>query len=268
MNKFIVIILLVIVILNILIYINSEYIFKMMVYNISPNIYNASLINLGYSPLNYKSDDYLKYSHELYTTIMNISKPYLGDLTKLHIVEIPCVNANSGYHIIKNFNVNKMTCLSTNRLIIDKNNSSKNTKYKYIYGTANKLSKYNIKDIDVILSVELQKNKQNLSNMIKIVRNVLKPNKFWIICDIFEVNKLNKLYLNLKQNFFIIKNIIDITYNVIDSITYDSSRKETFITYIPIIKEYMTDLLVTKNSKLYKELKSGKKKYIILILSK
>ena len=261
-------ILLVIMILNILIYINSEYVFKMMVYNISPNIYNASLLNLGYSPLNYKSDEYLKYSHELYNSIINLSKSYIGDLSKLHIVEIPCVNANSGYHLIKNFNIKKMTCITTNKLIIDKNSVSKNSKFKYIYGTYDKLEKYNIKEIDVILSVELQKNKYNLYKMIKIVRTILKPNKFWIICDVFKKNELNNIYNNLKQNFFIIKDVIDITHNIIDSISYDSTRKESFITNIPIIKECMNNLLVTKNSKLYNELKNGTLTYSIIILSR
>lgn len=267
MNKSIVPILLVIIILNILIYINSEYIFKILVYNLSPNMYNASLINLGYSPLNYKSKDFLKYSHELYSKIINVSKPYLGDLTKLHIVEIPCVNANSGHYLINNFNIKKITCITNNKLIHNINNTLDKKKFKYIYGDYKNLAKYNIKNIDVILSIELQKNNYNFFNMINVVKNILNPNKHWIICDIFNKKKFSMIFKKL-QNNFTIKYKLDITHNIIDSITFDSGRKESFITSVPIIKEYMTNFLVTKNSKLYYDLKNGKLIYMIFILSK
>ena len=256
-------------VINLLIYINSEYIFNMLMYYGNNNNYYGSLINLGSSPLSLGNTCKLKYSNELYTQILNLSKQYIGDINKLNIVEIPCVNVNSAKHIINKFNPPKVTCITEYKLFVNLMNEINNdNQIEYKLGNIKNLSTLKIdnKSVDVVLSIEANRNKYNYNIIAANLKNFLVPQKFWIIADVFELKTFKNFKNLLKKNKFTIRYIYNITSNIISSIECDNNRKkEQFISNLPLLKKYTIEKFITTNSTIYTDLINGTKQYLVII---
>lgn len=268
-QKTIFILYIIIIVLNLLIYINSEYIFNMLLYYLSRDVYNGSLLNVGYAPLSFGNTCDLKYSNELYTKILNLFKKHVDDLSKLTIVEVPCVNVNSGTHILSKFNPQKVICITPHAEFKETVDSFKNSnkQLEYILGTPNELNNLEItkKNIDIVLSIESSRLKYNYNELSTYLSTFIQSGKYWIIADIFESNKIKQVQTSIKKNKFSILETVNITKNILNSLECDSDRKETFINNFPIIKEYMQNIYITKKSKLYNELQNNTKQYLVII---
>ena len=256
-------------VINLLIYINSEYIFNMLMYYGKNDKYLGSLINLGSSPLSLGNNCKLKYSNELYTQILTLSKQYVGDISKLSIVEIPCVNVNSAKHISNKFNPKKVTCITEYKLFVNLiNEISNDNQIEYKLGNAKNLTKLKIdnKSVDLVLSVEVNRNKYDYNIIASNLKNFLTPTKFWIIADIFELKTFKDFKNLLKKNKFTIRYIYNITSNIISSIECDNNRKkEQFISNLPLLKKYTIEKFITTDSTIYNDLINGTKQYLVII---
>ena len=262
----------IIIVLNLLIYVNSEYIFNMLLYNFSTHRYNGSLLNVGYAPLSLGNSCQLKYSNQLYTKILTIFKKHVGDISKLTIVELPCVNINSGNHILRNYNIQKIICITPLNKI--KQYATKlnleNDQLEYILSDPNNINninklKNNTKTVDLVLSIQASKLKYKYNEIAKQLKQFISPGKYWIIADIFDTNIIPNIKQTITQNNFKILETMNITYNILNSLEYDSDRKEQFIINLPIIKEHMSNMYITKDSNIYKDLQNNKKQYLVII---
>lgn len=262
----------ILLILNLLIYINSEYLFKMTVYLFSRDRYYQSLLNLGYSPLTFGNTQSFKYSNELYTIIINSINQYTNNITKLNIVEVPCMNANSGSHILTNFNPHKLICITPHQKFIDvlEPFTESYQQINYKLGNIQNLSKLklNKKEIDLVISIEPTRHGYKLNELSSQITKLILPKKHWIIADIIKTTSMKQLLSFLKKDKFKILKTIDVSQNIINSIDNQHINKNNSITTFPVIKEFMNNLLITKNSNIYKNLLNKSIRYLIIIATK
>jgi len=258
----------IIFILNLLIYINSEYIFNMLLYNLSTDKYNLSLINVGYAPLDLGNNCNLQYSKQLYSKILSIFKTRVTDPSKFTVVESPCLNVNSGQHMINKFNLNKVICITPIKTIKDYgNNNNTSNKLEYLLSEPTNINnlKLKSKSVDMVLSIESSKLNYNYNDIATQLSKFVSPKKYWVISDIFETANVTNIKQIITKNNFKIIQTDNITHNIIDSLKCDSKRKEDFVIDLPYIKEHMNNMYITKESKIFNELQNKTKQYLIII---
>jgi hypothetical protein len=250
---------------------NSEYIFKSVLYLVAKDRYYNSLLNMGYSPLTFGNTETFKYSNELYTIIINSLISKIGDISNSTIVEMPCMNVNSGIHILSQVTIKKLICVTPHNDFIKllepyiKNNK----KLEYRLGNYSNFNRLNIdkKEIDVIISIEPSRHNYCLTKLSNHLKNIIQPNKYWVIADIIDNSQMNNINQHFIKNKFKILKTVDISSNIINSINVQNTKKEQSLPTSHIVKEMMTNLVVTKNSKIYKKLVNKQSKYLIIILS-
>lgn len=259
----------IIFILNLLIYINSEYIFNMLLYNLSTDRYNLSLLNVGYAPLDLGNNCSLQYSKQLYSKILSLFKTNVTNPSKFNIVETPCLNVNSGSHMINKFNVNKVICVTPIKTIKDfgVNNNSNDDKLEYILSEPTNINNLQIKNktVDMVLTIESSKLNYNFNKITSQMSKFVAPKKYWVIADMFDTQNVSNIKKTISSNKFNILEVVNITHNIIDSLKCDSKRKEEFVINLPFVKEHMNNLYITKESKTFKELENNTKQYLIII---
>ena len=259
----------IIIVLNLLIYINSEYIFNMLLYNFSTNKYNGSLLNVGYAPLDLGNNCQLQYSNQLYDKILTIFNKQVTDLSKLTMVESPCLNINSGNYIKRNYNLQKIICVTPINTIkqyaTKLNMETDNLQYILSEPTNINNLKINSKAVDVVISIESSKLKYKYEDLTPQLTKFITPGKYWIISDIFDTSNITNIKQIITKNSFKILQTIDITSNILDSLQCDSTRKEQHLINLPLIKEHMNNMYITKDSQIFKDLQNNIKQYLIII---
>ena len=148
------------------------------------------------------------------------------------------------------------------------NEISNDNQIEYKLGNVKNLTKLKIdnKSVDLVLSVEVNRNKYDYNIIASNLKNFLTPTKFWIIADIFELKTFKDFKNLLKKNKFTVRYIYNITSNIISSIECDNNRKkEQFISNLPLLKNYTIEKFITTDSTIYNDLINGTKQYLVII---
>ena len=262
----------ILIVLNLLIYINSEYVFNMLLYYISNDRYYNTKLNLGSSPTSFGNTSELKYSNELYTKVLTIAQKHIDNMSNISILEAPCLNINGANHIAMKFNAKQIICLTPDKTLkktIDPYIQN-NNQIEFVLDNPNNINKTNInnKNIDLILTIEASRHNYKYNSLLLNFGNFLLPKRFWVIADLFNVSQFREFRLIAKKYKLLIKEVVDISNNVLESINSDSKRKESFIDTFFLGKKQLIESFITTNSNVYNNLLNGKIQYLVIIITK
>lgn len=251
------------------IYLKFDSIFQMILYLIDNNFYMYSMLNLGYAPLSAGNDCPAKHSNELYTRILSNIEKHINLNGKV-LVETPCISRNSIYILSQSKTFNKYICISPYKSNVDFVNQYELSKnLSYIYGQTNQLATLKLpKKIDCCLTVEAVRIGYSFKKLSKQISSILNKGSFWVIADLLKADEVKTIQNNIKSNKFKIKDVNNISNNVIESLNCDSSEKQKYLSTLPIIKEQLSNLFYLKNSTNYNKLITQEYEYLIMIFEK
>jgi SAM-dependent methyltransferase len=189
-------------------------------------------MNYGYAPLNPdepltkldSEDEPYRFNIQLYHHVVGQI-----DLTGLNVLEIGSGRGGGSYYIMKYLNPKKVLGVDLCKSAVDLSNGTCCLEgLSFQEGDAEALP-FDDSSFDVVINVESSHCYPNLGKFYQEVHRVLLPDGYFLYADFGDETRMRELRQRLKQSKMILLESTDITRNVIEAMTLDNERRETFL---------------------------------------
>lgn len=196
------------------------------------------------------------------------------DLKDKTVLEVGCGRGGGSHFISEYKNPRSVTGIDItkgNIRLCQRLHSSPGLSFQQ--GDAEKIS-FPERSFDVVLNVESSHHYPNMGKFVMGVHRVLKDEGFFIFCDLGRRARFDEVERLFSTTGFSMFHQEDITQNILRAIEVDDDRKLSFINKWPrlannkIIRRFVDNFAVMKDSDVYKDLKDGKWAYKHYILRK
>lgn len=229
-------------------------------------------MNYGYMPDPEEEQIFLEQSESLERYPLQLYH-YLANKIEIedkHILEVGSGRGGGAKHIAENLHPALYTGMDIAQEAVNFANANNTLAHlKFIQGSAESIP---LKDnsIDVVLNVESCHAYGSVEKFLSEVNRVLKPGGYLLLTDVRDAKKMYRLQMQLMNSGLRLRNVEDITHNVVQAIEADNTSKWNRIRHqIPAEKQKLfAEFAGVVGSKIHLGLKNRKRIYYRFVLQK